>query len=142
MSVFDVSKLILHLAGPMSAMKLQKLVYYGQAWHLVWHDAPLFDARVEAWANGPVVPVLYHVHRGRFTLTADDIVGDPGNLTSDQIGTIETVLGFYGAKSAQWLSHLTHVEAPWRNARAGMDHDHRASQEITQTAMADYYGGL
>jgi hypothetical protein len=30
----------------MSAYKLQKLVYYSQAWHLVWADEPLFAARI------------------------------------------------------------------------------------------------
>ncbi|WP_307850044.1 MULTISPECIES: type II toxin-antitoxin system antitoxin SocA domain-containing protein [unclassified Saccharopolyspora] len=42
----------------MTAMKLQKLVYYSQAWHLVWDERPLFDEPVQAWANGPVVPDL------------------------------------------------------------------------------------
>jgi len=47
----DVAAYILDKCGSMSAMKLQKLVYYSQAWHLVWDDAPLFEERVEAWAT-------------------------------------------------------------------------------------------
>lgn len=34
-SVFDVAAYVLEKMGPMSAMKLQKLVYYSQAWALV-----------------------------------------------------------------------------------------------------------
>jgi uncharacterized phage-associated protein len=34
------------------ALKLQKLLYYSQAWHLVWEDTPLFTARIEAWIDG------------------------------------------------------------------------------------------
>ncbi len=54
----------------LSTVKLQKLVYYSQAWHLVWEDRPLFPERIEAWANGPVVPDLYREHRGDFELTS------------------------------------------------------------------------
>jgi uncharacterized phage-associated protein len=43
-------------------MKLQKLVYYAQAWALVWDDEPIFDEEIEAWANGPVVRGLYEAH--------------------------------------------------------------------------------
>ncbi|MBL8173922.1 MAG: DUF4065 domain-containing protein [Bryobacterales bacterium] len=45
-------------------MELQKLVYYSEAWSLVWEALPLFRARIEAWANGSVVPQLYRLHRG------------------------------------------------------------------------------
>jgi len=57
MTVIDVSRYILERMGEMTAMKLQKLCYYAQAWSLVWDERPLFDERIEAWANGPVCPV-------------------------------------------------------------------------------------
>ena len=65
-SAHDVARYIVRQLAPLSTIKLQKLVYYSQAWHLVWEDAPLFDERVEAWANGPVVPEIYREHRGEF----------------------------------------------------------------------------
>ncbi len=66
--VIDVADYILLQHGAMSAMKLQKLIYYSQAWHLVWEDKALFDEEIEAWANGPVVPILHSMHRGHFKL--------------------------------------------------------------------------
>lgn len=65
-TVFDVAEYILEQYGEMTAMKLQKLVYYCQAWHLAWDGEPLFRESIEAWANGPVVPALYEAHRGVF----------------------------------------------------------------------------
>lgn len=38
-----------------SLLKLQKLVYYTQAWSLVIRDQPLFYQDIEAWCSGPVV---------------------------------------------------------------------------------------
>src|SRR5258708_570857 len=61
-TVHDVAAYILGKCGPMTAMKLQKLVYYSQAWGLVWDERPLFAEQIEAWANGPVVRDLYDKH--------------------------------------------------------------------------------
>ncbi|MDR7302257.1 Panacea domain-containing protein [Haloactinomyces albus] len=141
----DVATYILRERGPMTAMKLQKLVYYSQAWHLVWDEEPLFDERIEAWANGPVVSELYRAHRGRFSLNDDDTLGgDPSALTEGEHETIRIVLDAYGDKSARWLSELTHREAPWREARkqAGLEDGQRGSAIIEQAAMYEFYDGL
>jgi hypothetical protein len=57
-TVFDVAAYILEKKGEMSAWRLQKLVYYSQAWSLVWDERPLFDEPIQAWANGPVCLAL------------------------------------------------------------------------------------
>jgi uncharacterized phage-associated protein len=140
-SVHDVAAYILEKRGPMSAMKLQKLVYYAQAWSLVWDDRPLFGERIEAWANGPVAPELYKEHRGQFIVSCCPI-GDASKLDDTAIETIGVVLRDYGDKPAQWLSDLTHAERPWRDAHRNIPNGERGSQEITQASMAEYYGGL
>lgn len=137
----DVAAAILRHTGPVSTWKLQKLVYYAQAWHLVWEDRPLFEDPIQAWANGPVVPTLYARHRGQFTITAWPS-GNPDALDEGEQSTIVAVLGFYGDKSGQWLSDLTHRELPWIEARDGLAPGERGSAVITHEAMAEYYGGL
>jgi uncharacterized phage-associated protein len=139
--VHDVANYILTTKGELPAMKLQKLVYYSQAWSLVWDDAPLFPEIIEAWANGPVTPDLYNQHRGLFTVSS--IASDnPTPLTPTQQETIDKVLEFYGDKSSQWLSDLTHQEDPWINARKGLATGQRGNKEITPAAMAEYYSSL
>ena len=140
-TVFDVAAYILARRGEMTAWKLQKLVYYSQAWSLIWDDRPLFRERIEAWANGPVSPDLYGAHRGAFSV-AQIQQGNAGNLDEAARETIDAVLGHYGDKSSQWLSDLTHREDPWRNARSGLQDGERGQVEITHGAMADYYGRL
>ncbi len=140
-SVFDVSAYILKKTGPISAMKLQKLAYYAQAWSLVWDDAPLFSERIEAWANGPVCPDLYFAHQGEFTVGTESR-GDAKKLKKIQRETIDSVLKHYSKKTAHWLSELTHREAPWKEARKGLPEGARSNQVITHTAMANYYSEL
>ena len=66
----DVAALLMQHLETTTTMKLQKLLYYCQGWHLAWEGVPLFEEPIEAWANGPVVPSIYKRHRKRFTLIA------------------------------------------------------------------------
>lgn len=139
--VFDVAAYILKKKKALTAMKLQKLVYYAQAWSLVWDEKPLFRNRIEAWANGPVVPDLYAAHRGEFTITSEP-QGDASKLDRDERETVDAVLRDYGDKTATWLSALTHKEDPWVEAREGISEGERSNRQITDAAMTEYYGNL
>ncbi len=140
-SVHDVAAYILGKLGPMSAMKLQKLVYYSQAWHLVWAEERLFPERIQAWANGPVVYELFNLHRGQFMVHTWP-EGDPANLTRRDRGTIDAILSVYGDLDARQLSALTHDEAPWSEAREGLPPTAGSSQEITPDALYTYYSAI
>ena len=41
-----------------SNMKLQKLLYYVQGFHIAVFNRPLFNEDIEAWMYGPVVPEI------------------------------------------------------------------------------------
>lgn len=139
-SAHDVAAYILAHHGAMSTMKLQKLVYYSQAWSLVWDNRPLFSERIEAWANGPVIPELFIRHRGHFLVA--DWEGNVLALDQEQRETVDSVVRFYGEKPAQWLSDLTHREAPWSQARRGFAPNERSTVVVTHDAMRKYYGSL
>ena len=125
----------------MSTMKLQKLVYYSQAWALVWDEKPLFKEDIEAWSNGPVVRDLFYYHRGRYEIAAVEI-GNPRLLNQEQQETIDAVLNYYGDKPTQWLIELTHLEDPWIQAREGLPPLERGDKVIPLDAMAVYYSSL
>lgn len=141
MTVHDVVAYVLAGQGRIPALKLHKLLYYSQAWSLVWDERPLFRARIEAWANGPVVPAVYRLHRGQYSVKVWP-AGDRKALDRDATDTINAVLDFYGTKSSTWLSSLTHREDPWKDARGSLLPGQIGRQEITQAAMAEYYHSL
>ena len=140
-SAHDVAKYILEKRGAMSAMKLEKLVYYSQAWSLVWDEAPLFGEEIEAWANGPVVRELYDKHRGQYSVSVWP-TGDIASLSDNQKDTIDIVLDFYGGFNAQQLSDLTHRESPWREARRNVPEGEPCDNVISIASMAEYYSSL
>ena len=47
----------------MTNLRLQKLLYFAQGWHLARFGRPLFDASIEAWPYGPAVPEAYRAYK-------------------------------------------------------------------------------
>lgn len=143
-SVFDVAKYILEKLGEMTTWKLQKLVYYSQAWSLVWDDRTLFGDDFEAWANGPVVRSLFRIHKGQLYVKADnlDSCGDSSNIDDQARETIDAVLEAYGKLSGRQLSDIAHSERPWKEARGDTPAGESCDGIIDKDVMIDFYTGL
>ncbi len=143
-NVFDVAEYILSQKGKMTAVKLQKLVYYCQVWSLVWDDVPLFEENIEAWVNGPVVPLLYEVHKGMYNVENgfSKGLGNTENIQTYQKDSIDAVLSFYAGKTSKWLVDLTHLETPWIEARKGLGELERGNRLIPLESMLEYYASL
>lgn len=133
-TIFDVAEYILSRTGVITAMQLERLCYYAQAWSLVWDGRPLFDGEFLARSAGPVCPELYARHRGEFDVKPGGFHGDPAALDESGRDTVDAVLRYYGTLSVYELSTLVHREPPWRDAMDG--------HVITRGAMAGYYGSL
>ena len=144
-SVIDVANYIInrmkevYKIKEVSTWKLQKLVYYCQVWHLIWHDRPLFDEDILAWINGPVCKELYELHKGKFTISKIDGEGNIDNLQKE---VVDRVVSFYGKRSAQWLVNLSHLEDPWRNARKNIGPSERGNEVINHESIVEYYSSL
>jgi uncharacterized phage-associated protein len=132
----DVAQYLIGQCGPLTSMKLQKLVYYSQAWSVVWDDDVIFNEPIEAWKNGPVVRDLWEACRGDFRVYAVPD-GNAGALNDTQRETVDRVVAAYGHRDAQWLSDLTHMEDPWKNA-----YEQGQNTEIRPEALSEYYSSL
>jgi uncharacterized phage-associated protein len=137
-SADDVAAALLLQVGRVTTKKLQKLVYYSQAWHLVFTGQPLFGDDIQAWVEGPVVPSLYRQHK-RMYQVSEWKSGDPTALSDAEVNTIDWVLAKYGEFSAETLSRMTHLEVPWIVARGLAGHDERASTVISHDQMRSFY---
>ncbi|MDR1857481.1 MAG: SocA family protein [Desulfovibrio sp.] len=140
-SVKDVAQCILEKKGRLATIKLQKLVYYCQAWHLAWTGKAMFPETIQAWAYGPVAPDLHQVYGDKHRIGAIP-GGDSSKLTDDEIESVDAVLDAYGDKFWWSLVHYTHLEPPWRDARKGVPFTKNVGGVISPKAMQDYYSEL
>ena len=87
----DVAKYILCIANTngdlITNLKLQKLLYYAQAWYMVNFDGKkLFDDDIEAWQFGPVIKSIYNLFKdfGRKPIILSDAECSDYDLTETQ----------------------------------------------------------
>lgn len=116
-----------------SNLKLQKLVYYAQGFHLAIADEPLFIDTIEAWAHGPVVPALYHEYKeyGAGVIPIPDDF-DPETINSETRSLLDEVYNVFGQFSGWKLRNMTHDEPPWKEAYAG-------DKVISKKSMKKYF---
>lgn len=126
----------------MTNLRLQKLVYYAQAWHLAITSQSLFEEEIEAWVHGPVTPSLYFKYRERGGYGLDAPSSWSINLSKQSLDVLSEVWGTYSQYSAKRLEQITHSEDPWINARAGYAPGDRCQVVITKGAMREYYSRL
>lgn len=114
-------------------LKLQKLLYYQQGFHLAFFGTPLFAEDVEAWMYGPVVPAVYDEYSA-YGSSALPEVKEPVSLSEDEEELFNEVYDAYREFSAIGLMNRTHSERPWLDA---VPHDR--GTVITQESMMSYF---
>lgn len=103
----------------MSNMKLQKMLYYEQGFHLAAFGTPLFDEDIEAWMYGPVVPSVYEHFKSHGAGGLEPENGTVIELTDDEEYMFNDVFDAYIDFSAYGLMRKTHSEFPWRKTTTG-----------------------
>jgi uncharacterized phage-associated protein len=142
LTCFDVATFFIHLANVtgsyISNLKLQKLVYYAQAWYLAIYDTPLFEEEFEAWVHGPVIPVLYREYKDFGWKPIQQDVEEP-KLPENIQDFLDEVAEVYFGCDAYELERMTHQETPWIQARGFLPMDTPCNQIISQESMREYY---
>ena len=135
--------------------KLQKFLYYIEAWSLV-HLNSIIDEDFEAWVHGPVIPEVYHKYKhfgysplkieypnslpnaSKFIETFKNQKINEG-INPEAFKLVDDVLNEYGELTAFQLERLTHSEDPWLLARKDVAILSHCNNFINKQVMKDYY---
>ena len=118
-------------------LKLQKLVYYAEAWFLANFDKPMVSDPFEAWAHGPVVRSLYAKYSDAGW---NSLPPETGPMPPEQVNAFLTsVYQEYGQYSAKKLEEMTHLELPWKEARGSLRPEEASKQAISKLTMRNFY---
>lgn len=122
-------------------LKLQKLLYYAQAWFITLQGRPLFEEDFQAWVHGPVLPSEYARLRDYGWRPIDLDVKRP-DLDSDVRNHLDEIMDVFGVESAVALERMTHEEVPWQRAREGLAPHVASNRVIRKDWMQEYYSSL
>lgn len=127
-------------------LKLQKLVYYAQAWMLALHDRPLFADDFQAWPHGPAIPALYGMFK---EYQYNPIPADAPNVSTtalkfddEALDILRQVRENYGIYDGKYLETLTHSERPWMETRRGLSPEAPCNRVISKDLMKEYYRSM
>ena len=138
-----VADYLLSLSKPevgdiISHLKLQKLVYYCQGFHLAAFNEPLFNEKIYAWAHGPVVRSLWHKYKDK---GSSSLEVPPRSCKSyfskKQQKLMQEVYDFFGQYSAWKLRNMTHSEPPWKKTSKDEVITHVHLKKYFKTLLAD-----
>lgn len=149
-SALNMADYILVQCGSMSHLKLQKLLYYCEAYHLAYTDRAVLHENFQAWVHGPVCVEVYHALKGNAVLYGDvsyDGAGSGSNpvsyikdaLASKQIEIIDDVLSSLSSWKDSELEASTHREFPWIEARSGKGPSEKHDGIINKVTMSAFY---
>jgi len=121
-------------------LRLQRLLYFAQGWHLGLHGKPLFREPLQAWASGPVQPEVYarFLPFGAAPIVVSRLQWHPPKQIADFIAELMEV---YGRFSSFDLQRIACDEEPWREARKGLAHDEPSNSVIDTATMKRVYRG-
>lgn len=154
-NVLDVSRYVIEYSNEkgygISNLKLQKILYFIQAYFLINKEEPCFLEKIEAWDFGPVVPKAYreykqygssniptmksfidfddeNIWRTERRLYEDNMISKEDKLL------INAVIDRFAQFSATDLVTLTHNQDPWKDA-----YEPHKNKEITAKMIKEYF---
>lgn len=142
-NAIDVAKYLLARANQngdlITNLKLQKLLYYAQAWYLVNHNRRLFRDPIKAWDLGPVVPSVYRKWKkyGASPIPYEVRGKEENCFDPHQIDYLDEFYRIFSNFSATALVSMSHSEKPWQDA-----HARRGNSEIDTKSMKEFYTKL
>lgn len=119
----------------MTNLRLQKLLYFAQGWHLARYGKPLFDDNLCAWQYGPVVPSIYHKYKscGNSGITEKHSLLSSA-FTQQEYDLLLDVASEYDTLSTAELVRRSHASnAPWASTQQ--------STTIPQNEIHAYFAG-
>lgn len=153
-SVVTLAEYILYKLGEMSHLKLQKLIYMIEGYHLAYFNGEsLIDEEFQAWTHGPVCRKVFDILKDKSILYGDvryvQNEGEPlpsdiltQTLSSEQMELVDEVLSLYKDESGMTLESMTHKQYPWINARKGLPYHAKCENVISKEEMRQYFSTL
>lgn len=143
MKVVDVAKwfyknnIQVNTGGLEGNIVIQKLCYYAQAMYLAVYDKPLFEEKILAWENGPVIEEVYQLYKYH----NKDLRQEISDITAENEEILKVVNSIYGYKTPNELIESTHSEDPWKQYE-DIAKDRNNNPEIDKEKIKDYYKDL
>lgn len=155
LNVMDVARYTVNYSNKkdygISNLKLQKVLYFIQAFFLIQEKVPCFSEEIQAWAFGPVVAEVYEafecsgscdipyiktyrIFRDRGLFSLEKYEFDDSIIPGAAKRKIDRVVNRFSGYTATDLTEITMRQDPWKNAYVPGEQN-----EITTESIRKYF---
>jgi uncharacterized phage-associated protein len=123
-------------------LDVQKILYFAQGWHLAITGERLFEEELRAWVHGPVVPEIYFrlAQYEKYPIPVTEVRGNPMRDLPEAVRAfLDQVWTKYSTFRTGKLVELTHEQAPWRNARGGLEAQQKSEMPLSTADMMEFF---
>lgn len=127
--------------------KLQKMMFYCQAYHIAKYRKNLIDNEFEAWVHGAVLPELYNEYSDHGYNAINKFNNQEYNKIREVFGEylcrfLDKIIDKFSSFTGNQLEKLNHSESPWQEARKGYAPEQICNEIITKDSIYYYYSNL
>lgn len=144
-NIFNVANFFLNIVdrdsgSTITPLKLQKILYYAQGYHLAMYDKELFEEDFEAWVHGPANPDIYDKYKDYgCSAISEPKENEVPSFDESLVDFLYDIWGTFGIYDGKYLEELTHQETPWIEARKGYQPGEICNNIISKESMKKFF---
>jgi len=141
-----ITRYFINIVGDITALTLQKLLYYAQAFYYAIYNEVLFTDDCQAWVHGPVFPEIYHKYKEYGYNPINNMIEESEDnfdlLTSRERNFLDAIISSFGCYSGILLREMTHNEKPWIEARGNLHPSDKSAIVIDRNVINEYFSSV
>lgn len=144
LTIFDVANFFLKIVdrdsgSTITPLKLQKILYYAQGYHLAYYDKELFSEDFQAWAHGPANEDIYEKYKEYGFNSIPSPVEEIPEIEDSKCDFLNDIWQTFGIYDGKYLEEQTHKEKPWIEARKGYAPGEKCQVIIPKDSMKEFF---
>ncbi len=135
---------ILHKSEEINHLKVQKILYFLEGYHLAVFGKSLIEGQFQAWKYGPVVPEVYQQYKTNSILYNNIKKQELSDcfvcgLSGEQLWLVNYVIDVCNKFDADMLRDITHQQIPWVDARQGLNENENSNRIISKKQIQQWF---
>ena len=144
LTIFDVANFFLKIVdrdsgSTITPLKLQKILYYAQGYHLAYYDKELFSEDFQAWAHGPANEDIYEKYKEYGFNSIPSPIEEIPEIEDSECDFLNDIWQTFGIYDGKYLEEQTHKEKPWIDARKGYAPGEKCQVIISKDSMKEFF---
>lgn len=139
--ILIASQYLINNCEGITALTLQKALYYAQGWYSVFYGSFIFRENCEVWTTGPVYRKAHEVYKEYEDriIQPDKSITDFSRLSANEIAVLDYISDYFCTFSDRVLGYFIRQEQPWINGKKDASHLEESNKTIPKAEIQKHF---